>query len=177
MRAKTCRSCKTPFTPERPLQVTCSIPCAIDMARDIKAKRERKERKEAKAKLKTRRDWLREAQAVFNRFIRLRDAGRPCISCGRHHQGQNHAGHYRSTKAAPELRFDEANVHLQCQPCNTHLSGNVVEYRKELINRIGQAEVDRLEGPHEPMKYTIDDLRQIKATYQAKCKELESMNG
>lgn len=172
MRKKVCQSCKTPFTPERPLQSTCSIPCAIDKAKEIRAKRERKEHREAKAKLKTRRDWLREAQAAFNRFIRTRDMGQPCISCGRHHQGQWHAGHYLSTGARPELRFDERNVHLQCQPCNTHLSGNIVLYRQGLIAKIGLAAVEELEGPHEPKKYTVEDLKAIKAMYTARIKEL-----
>lgn len=173
MRPKTCPSCREKFEPVRQLQVACSIECAIRHTQNLKAKRERKEHKERKAKLKDRRDWLREAQAVFNRFIRLRDAGQPCISCGRHHTGQIHAGHFLSVGARPELRFNEYNVHAQCAPCNNHLSGNIVLYRKGLIEKIGLAAVEWLEGPHEPKKYTIDDLKALKAHYQAKVKELE----
>ncbi|HEY6020653.1 MAG TPA: recombination protein NinG, partial [Candidatus Paceibacterota bacterium] len=150
---KKCRSCGEKFTPTRSTQVACSISCAITHARAVNAKRSARELREAKAKLKSRRDWMREAQAVFNRFIRLRDAGHPCISCGRHHQGQIHAGHFLSVGARPELRFDEANVHAQCAPCNNHLSGNIVLYRKGLIAKIGLEEVERLEGDHEPKKY------------------------
>lgn len=173
MRPKTCPSCRNKFSPVRPLQTACSIECAIRHTQALKAKRERKEHRERKAKLKDRRDWLREAQAVFNRFIRLRDAGQPCISCGRHHQGQIHAGHFLSVGARPELRFDESNVNAQCAPCNNHLSGNIVLYRKGLIAKIGLEAVEQLEGDHQPKKYTIDDLKAIKATYRAKCKELE----
>jgi hypothetical protein len=140
--------------------------------RENKAKRERKETKERKAKLKPRRDWLREAQSAFNKFIRTRDAGQPCISCGRHHNGQWHAGHYLSTGARPELRFDERNVHLQCAPCNNHLSGNIVLYRQGLIAKLGLAVVEELEGPHEPKHYSIDDLREIKARYTALARQL-----
>lgn len=173
MRAKTCRACGNKFEPMKSTQVICySLPCAITHTQNLKAKRERKETKERKAKLKTRRDWLREAQAAFNRYIRTRDMGRPCISCGRHHTGQIHAGHYLSTGARPELRFDERNVHAQCAPCNNHLSGNIVLYRKGLIAKIGLEAVNALEGPHEPKKYSVDDLREIKAKYTEMAKAL-----
>ena len=172
MRLKTCTACKTQFEPVRMGQVACGWQCAIQHTANLKAKRERKETKERKAKLKTRRDWLREAQAAFNRFIRTRDEGQPCISCGRHHTGQIHAGHYLSTGARPELRFTEANVHAQCAPCNNHLSGNIVLYRKGLIAKIGLEAVEALEGPHEPKHYSVEDLKAIKARYTAMAKEL-----
>ena len=171
-RLKTCSACKAKFTPVRTGQVACGWPCAIQHTANLKAARERKDKRERKAKLKTRRDWLREAQAAFNRFIRLRDAGKPCISCGRHHQGQMHAGHYLSVGARPELRFHEQNVHSQCAPCNNHLSGNIVLYRKGLMAKIGIELVEWLEGHHEQQHYTIDELRQIKADYTAMAKEL-----
>lgn len=173
MRPKTCPVCKTKFTPAKPLQAVCDWPCAIQHAAKLKAKRERKETKEAKARLKTRQDWMREAQAAFNRWIRHRDAGQPCISCGRHHQGQYHAGHYRGTKAAPELRFHEQNVHKQCSVCNNHLSGNIVEYRKALVQKIGVLAVEQLEGPHEPKKYTVEELKAIKAEYTNRLKQIK----
>ena len=114
-----------------------------------------------------------EAQAAFNKWIRLRDAHLPCISCGRHHQGQYHAGHYRTVGANPELRFEPLNVHKQCAPCNNHKSGNIVEYRINLVSRIGQDAVDWLEGPHEPKRYTVDQLREIKREYTRKAREIE----
>lgn len=179
-RVKTCRVCKSKFQPVRAVQPTCdNFECRLEygllMAAKAKAARERKaaqEHREKKVKAKTARDYLPLAQAAFNKYIRLRDAGRPCISCGRHHEGQNHAGHFRSTGAAPELRFEESNVHLQCQPCNVHKSGNLIEYRKGLVERIGLEAVEWLEGPHEPKKYTIEDLKQIKSKYTALAKEI-----
>jgi hypothetical protein len=141
-------------------------------AESAKAKQVRKEYRSAKQKMKSRADWLREAQAAFNRYIRLRDHDKPCISCGRQHQGQWHAGHYRSVGACPELRFMELNVHKQCAPCNDHLSGNIVEYRRGLIERIGIDQVEWLEGNHEAKKYTIEEIKAIKAEYTHKSKEL-----
>ncbi|WP_118812711.1 recombination protein NinG, partial [Haemophilus influenzae] len=122
-------------------QKVCSPECAIKLARDnaqkAQERAEKKKQRERKAKLKSRSEWLKETQAVFNKFIRLRDKNEPCISCGRYHQGQYHAGHYRSVGACPELRFCELNVHKQCAPCNDHKSGNIIEYRINLVNKIG----------------------------------------
>jgi hypothetical protein len=114
---------------------------------------------------------MKEAQQAFNAWVRARDAKEPCISCGRHHQGQYHAGHYRTTKACPELRFEPDNCWKQCSPCNTHLSGNILEYRKKLIAKLGLERVEWLEGPHEPKRYRIEDLKEIRDTYRLKLKE------
>lgn len=173
MRQKTCKGCGEKFKPERPLQVVCGPVCAWRYTGQQNAKTDRRLNREAKAKLKTRAQWMKEAQSAFNKYIRLRDAGNPCISCGRHHQGQWHAGHYLSTGARPELRFEESNVHLQCAPCNNHLSGNIVLYRIGLITKIGIEKVAWLEGSHQPKKYSIEDLRQIKAHYSKLVKEME----
>lgn len=135
-----------------------------------------KDKRETRVKLnkmKSKAQWAKEAQASFNAFIRSRDADQPCISCGRHHQGQYHAGHYLSVGARPELRFCESNVHKQCAPCNTHLSGNAVLFRRGLLAKLGIELVEWLEGHHEPRRDTIDDLREIKATYTAKTKQLK----
>ena len=180
MKPKICKSCRQKFQPTRPMQKVCSFGCAVQFANTVSERNAEKKRKadekahrEAKVKAKTRAQWLKEAQVAFNRWIRIRDSGRPCISCGRIHQGQNHAGHYLSIGARPELRFNEQNVHLQCQPCNTHLSGNLVNYRIGLLTKIGAEQVQFLEGPHEPCHYTIDEIKEIKARYTALCKEIK----
>lgn len=182
VKQKTCKACGTKFRPSLSTQKACGVQCALALAkkpenqavaRKAIAQRERREIQVRKQKLKSRADYVKEAQAVFNQWVRLRDEAQPCISCGRHHQGKYDAGHYRTTAACPELRFDPLNVHKQCSPCNTQLSGNIVEYRLELIRRIGQERVDWIEGPHEAKRYTIDDLKAIKAEYRAKIKHLK----
>lgn len=159
-------------------QKVCSPKCAIilskEQARKKREKQEKAERRERKAKLKSRSEWLKDAQSVFNKFIRLRDKNEPCISCGKHHKGQYHAGHYRSVGACPELRFCELNVHKQCAPCNDHKSGNIIEYRINLVKKIGVDKVEWLERQdHEPKKYTIEDCKEIIKYYKAKIKELD----
>lgn len=178
---KKCRNteCRREYLSERPMQTACSIPCAMAIARKQreraqaeKAKRERAETRAAKEKIKRRADYLADAQAAFNGFIRERDHYEPCISCGRHHQGQWHAGHYRTVGSHPELRFSEANCHKQCAPCNNHKSGNVVEYRINLVRKIGADAVAWLEGPHDPRHYTIEELVELTRHYRAKKREL-----
>ena len=168
------------------MQPCCSIPCAITHANNLKtkrlvenAKKERKEYKDAKLKLKSRSQWMREAQAIFNRWIRARDKELPCISCGCGNTKPNgqptswDAGHYRTTAAAPELRFNEFNVHKQCVQDNQHKHGSITEFRLGLSRRIGTELLHWLEGPHEPKKYTIDELKGIIAEYKLKLKAIK----
>lgn len=178
---KTCKNpvCGEKFVPQRLGQAVCSYPCGLAIkevnqtkARKALAEVGRKELRAAKERVKPKGQYMREAQAAFNAWIRARDALHPCISCGRHHEGQYHAGHYRTVGSSPELRFEPLNVHKQCAPCNNHKSGDIVNYRINLVKRIGQDKVDWLEGPHEPQRYTIDDLEQIKARYKAMLKEM-----
>lgn len=116
--------------------------------------------------------WMKRAQAAFNSWVRARDADFPCISCGRHHQGQYHAGHYRPAGSNPELRFEPDNCHKQCAPCNSHLSGNLTAYRPALIEKIGFERVEWLEGPHQPKRYRREEYQAIEAEYKAKLKEI-----
>jgi hypothetical protein len=176
-----CPHCKGKLEQGQRIHISCIGPWADAQAEKAKrtaqkqarmaAKVERASIKARKEAIKSRADWAREAQTAFNAFIRARDDGLPCISCGRHHQGQWHAGHYLSTGARPELRYTESNVHRQCAPCNTHLSGNAVLYRIGLIERIGLEAVEWLEGPHELPKWTPDDYKAIRDNYRQKLKD------
>lgn len=176
VKPEACKVCTAEFTPQRMGQKTCADPvCRTEWKRQIEMRKQAlREKREQKERLKTRQDWLKEAQSVFNSFIRERDRDLPCISCGRHHTGSYDAGHYRSVGAAPQLRFDERNVHKQCVPCNQYKSGNAIEYRLGLSARIGSASVELLEASNEIKRWTIDEAKEIKATYKAKLKELKS---
>lgn len=144
-------------------------------AQAVDAKNAAKRDRERKMEVKPLSYWMKRAQSAFNAWVRARDAGQPCISCGRFHHGQNHAGHYRPAGSNPELRFEPDNCHLQCAPCNSHLSGNLGKYRPALIAKIGLERVEWLEGPHEPKRYRKEDYQAIEAEYKAKLKELQSI--
>lgn len=154
------------------MQSVCSPICASRFVKEAK-KQERESVKVRKEAIKTRADYARESQKAFNDWTRARDAEKPCISCGRHHTGQWHAGHFLSRGARPELAYEPDNCHKQCAPCNTHLSGNVALYRVNLVKLIGLERVEWLEGPHPAKHYSVDDLKEIKATYKRKLKELQ----
>lgn len=186
---KRCKVCRVDFTPTKPMQCVCGLQCALSLASIAKAKRERtqasQERKETKSKLeklKTKGEYIKEAQAAFNKFIRLRDAGLPCICCGQP-MGENvpggavDAGHYRSRGSAPHLRFDERNVHAQRKQCNRFDSGNVLGFRFGLRQRIGIQALEELEADQTPRNYTMDDLKAIKAKYTALAREMERAHG
>lgn len=179
---KKCRvaACGASFVPSRMGQAVCSPACALidgprhaPKARKALADIERKDIKVRKEKLKSRADHAKDTQQAFNEWVRLRDADLPCVSCGRHHDGQYHAGHYRTVAANPAIRFEPLNVHKQCAPCNNHKSGDIVNYRIELVKRIGAEAVEWLEGPHEPKRYTIEQLKAMTAEYRAKTRELK----
>jgi len=155
------------------LQKACSVTCAIELTKNQKKKEFKQETRKLKEKIKSRSDWMREAQIATNRYIRARDAGKPCISCGRNSGAKMNAGHYRSVGSCPELRFNELNIHLQCEHCNSYLSGNAIEYRKNLSELIGDDLLEYLEGPHEIKKYTAEELKEIKQLYNYFANQLE----
>jgi len=178
---KKCKICEEPFTPiHNTTQRVCGPPCAIIDGNNTRKKKAEKAHTERKKALKTTADWMKEAQTAFNRYIRARDAGKPCISSGRPISNQNlltgsrvDAGHYRSRGAAPHLRFNVFNCHAQSVKDNRHLSGNIVEYRMGLIDRIGLDRVERLEQDHSSRKYTAAYLKRVKIIFSKRARFYE----
>jgi hypothetical protein len=76
-------------------------------------------------------------------------------------------------KACSALRFNPRNIHSSCAQCNTHLSGNLIEYRKRLVERFGPEEVEWLESQNSIVRYTIDELKAIRDEYKQKLKALQ----
>ena len=174
---KRCTYCKEYFLAEKMVSVPAGYFCTIEHAKEyglkrsqaLKVKRERAEHKKARENIKRRSDWIKEAQSAFNAYIRIRDKYKPCISCGRHHQGQYHAGHFYTTKARPDIRFNVFNVHKQCSVCNNYLSGNLLPYRENLILKIG---LDRVEDLRMERIYLadIEHLKRVKDIFSRKTK-------
>lgn len=135
--------------------------------------REWKKRKvKIKADLMTLQDYIKIAQQVFNKWIRQRDQGLNCISCDKEAKKEN-AGHYFNANNHWSVRFDEDNVHLQCEHCNTFLSGNLIPYRENLIKKIGQERYDILsEKSKETRKFTKEEVKDIISEYKNKLKKV-----
>ena len=176
-----CKVCKDKFTPNYFLQKACFNPACLaewsKMDRQVKQKKSDKVRKEA---LKTAGDYVKEAQKEINKFVRVRDSNKPCVSCGndRAHEiglrGHRYdAGHYRSISSAGHLRFNIYNINKQCVQCNREKSGNPIPYRIELIKRIGLARVESLEHDNKPRRFTVDYLKRIKKIFLKRSKYYE----
>lgn len=186
LKPRKCAACKTIFQPQRSMQKVCGPKCASDWATKVakqKADRanreERKSLAERKAKLKTRREFIAEAQAVVNKVARLRDilAGHGCISCGARPDwrfgGSVDAGHFRSVGSAPHMRFYLPNIHLQCKRCNRDLGSNTVEYRKGLVERITISRVEEIESMQWTAKWSVEYLQRLKKVMNKKARRLE----
>lgn len=183
---KSCKQCGSEFAAFNTLQKVCTPACAIKYSQDTRQQAQdkayRAETRRRREALKTRSQWLKEAQAAFNRYIRARDYGKPCISSNRpmdwHKRGGAvDAGHYRSTGAAAHLRFNCWNCHAQSVENNRFKSGNVVDYRINLIKRIGQDRVESLETDNAPRSFDIDYLKRVKRIFNKRANHYERLRG
>ena len=208
-----CTGCKQRFLAETMIKLPAgnfhSMDCAIEYvntktererqraaSRQRKVEREskkaqRREHKEARERLKRKSEWMREAQAAFNRYVRLKDKGKPCISCGKPEfmvqqeqqwktGGAWDCGHYLSRGARPQLRFNLHNAHRQCKSCNagsgkfSHKAETVQQrYRERLIKKIGLEKVEALEQNQESRPFDIQYLKRIKVVFNRKYRMLK----
>lgn len=183
---KACRVCKSKFEPRTPLAVACSVVCAVEHGRKVtalqKAKQQRQERAETKAKLaeyETIPQLKARLQAVFNLYCRLRDelAGYPCICCGKWPKGdasltggQWDACHWKGRGTHDHLRFNEDNVHRGLKDCNKY---GHTDYRGGLVKRIGIDRVLALEADHAVVKWTREWLLERISHYQRRVREMK----
>jgi len=188
---KTCIICTTEFLPWSSTQKVCSPSCAAIHGKQVevmKLKRERRKQeklqrddlRQRREKLKTKSDWNKEAQVAVNRYIFWRDYGHECIACGRPlnygvRGGAVDASHYRSRGSASHLRFNIFNIHAGCVSCNRDLSGNLIPYRINLIEKIGAHRVDQLEHDNAPRKFDIPYLQRVKAIFTRRARHYEKL--
>lgn len=200
-RKKRCKRCGAYHDAESGIQLPVGFFCSKEHAIEhgLEASRKRQERFRAKAvraqaveaKNAAKRDrerrmevkplsyWMKRAQIVVNRYVRLRDESLPCISCGRQPDwgGQWHASHFRSVGASSNLRFNLKNIHKSCSICNSHLSGNIMHYRPALIEKIGYSEVERLESDNSIRRYSVEYLKKIERVFKKKIASIEKRRG
>ena len=129
----------------------------------------------------TRSQLTKKLQSKVNKYVRVRDYDRPCISCGCYLMGdenkhKRNAGHYHSVGARHDLRFNTLNIHLQCVKCNMFKSGNLIEYRKGLVEIYGKEFAEELDYmPMRTEKYSMDDLRRLHSIFDRKIKLYERL--
>lgn len=168
IKEKKCKNCKDYFKPRTTLQKYCvKYDCIKEFISQQNAKEWKKRKVKMKTELMTLKDYIDSAQKVFNKWIRLRDKGLNCISCDKPIRGVKHASHYLSSGGHSSVRFNEKNVWVSCYKCNVMLSGNLLNYRKRLIEKIGLQEVEHLESiGYDNKKWTIEELKEIIKKYK-----------
>jgi hypothetical protein len=165
-RSKICKMCGKKFLPYNTIQPVCSVSCLMEYN---SKKQVTKRVKEFKKALVTHQSSINLLQTLFNTWVRLRDEGKPCISCGSKLGDKYDAGHYFSCGAYPNLRFNPDNVHAQCVRCNQHKHGNIAEYAKGLTLRIGQERFDALyEQRKLSTKLSIPEIAELIMAYKQK---------
>ena len=188
-KTKPCTVCKKQFMPRMATTKVCSLPCAITAGKEkttkqlaIRKKIESKEVKQAIENMQPTKYWIAKLQPIFNKFIRERDAQKPCISCGKEvlQYGENwDCGHFRTKGSSLHLRFVEDNAHKQCSSCNRGSEKYIAKrervataYEANLILRMGQDRVDAVKSDNVARNYTIDDIKQLITIYKQKIKDL-----
>jgi len=175
---KYCKDCKESFEPIKKFNSTLSTnrcEVCLKTAEALKNLASIKKEKKIKQKedLLTLQDYLKMTQQVFNKFIRQRDEGKPCFSCGKKINGVVHASHYYNANNHYNVRFDENNVFSCCYKCNVQLSGNLIEYGINLEKYIGKDEFMILrEKAYLTRKFTKIELKSLLLEYKAKLKDV-----
>lgn len=176
-----CKNCKEKFEPVKFNQKFCFKPeCVrewIDYGKKQLAKEDRKRIKKIKTSLKTVKDYIKDAQKVFNTFIRVRDEGKFCITCHRILNSKKtkfDAGHYYSQGGHSSVRFDEDNCFGQCVECNRYKHGNLIMYGENLKDILGEEKYKALKDrAYDTRRYTIQELQTLIVTYKEKIKKLK----
>lgn len=120
---------------------------------------------------KTVAELLKLTQIAFNRWIKKRDSFDKmfyCISSGKLCPLRDMtAGHYYPVSTSSNLRFDEDNVHGQSLQENFYNGSHQEGYRKNLINKIGEEAMERLDREaHKEKKWTKQELLDIIDRYK-----------
>lgn len=115
-------------------------------------------------------------QKIFNKFIRLRDKDKPCVSCGQVKDLQ--AGHFFAVSGYDGLRFDEDNVHGECARCNCWDESHLILYSENLKGRIGEERYEALKQRARNYKqfgnkWSRVELEEMLILYKSKVRELE----
>lgn len=192
---KTCKaqSCDNRFKPMSPLQVVCSPRCAVDYTKAKATKKQAKQWRQEKQQFQAN-DLPRQlklTQRIFNRmrvkeellWFKERGLEPTCISCGKPNMDWC-CGHLKTVGAQSNLRFDRKNTHLQCnRNCNMGLSGNIhgtknfIGYLEGLKARfgeeLGQAIIDYCNTNTDPVKWTGQQLIEMRREFARRDRELE----
>lgn len=182
-----CKHCKELIRKGQPFQIiplgklhkTCLDDYLNKIFIDQKLKRQKnREVMKQYKKKKKRKNKLDKTQTIVNEYIRRRDANPVggCISCGcrvRYGESMYSAGHYYTRGARSDLRFNENNIHGQCNKCNVYGDAEtMVKFKENVIKKIGQIEFDKL-SLQVQQDYSEYNLTKIQKKFRAKINQLK----
>ena len=191
-RRKKCKECKELFTLKySTLQKCCSTKCAIAYSKkkdtETKEKNDKvleamkdleivRKKEQSLGKLK------KQTQLLVNKYIRLRDIGKPCISQNTPYKKDYDAGHCFPVGSYEGLRYDLDNIHGQSIGANRFKEGDHVNYLLNLPNRIGQDRFDLLiekakDYKRNGYKFSKHELLETQKNIKKLIKELKKING
>jgi len=189
-----CLQCREYFDPDTMIKTPAGWFCGLDHAVAYAQAKSLKQRQKAqkaaqKAHKREKRQLVenhyptqfRLTRVAAQRLANRLDQRLPCICCSAPRgTAQFCGGHYKTAGGHPELALDLRNIHGQRNRlCNQAKSGNIAGdktshgYKAGLVWRYGQALVEYLESYREPAKYSCDELRKIRALYDAEVRAVE----
>lgn len=88
---------------------------------------------------------VKKLDKVFSEFIRLRDDGKGCVTCGDIKTWREMQNCHFYSRGRQNTRWDETNCHSGCYRCNVLLKGNYIPYTIFMIDTYGREHVENLE--------------------------------
>lgn len=125
---------------------------------------------------------ITDLDAIFSKFIRLRDSWdgihARCITCNKPYEIKHmDCGHCISRKYLP-TRWYEKNCAAQCKSCNLFNQGEQHEFMLKLVEKYGQGEVDKLLiKKYNTFKVSNFEFELLIKIYEKKYKELKEVFG
>jgi hypothetical protein len=134
---KTCRAAPRQFHSPRCKKCEDARLRAKKKAAEERAKLRRKAHKERPAAL------VKKLDAAFSKFIRERDKGKPCVTCGKPWEPTFQCGHFLSRRHMA-TRWHKENAHGQCPGCNMFEGGRQFEHGLAVDALHGQGKAQEL---------------------------------
>ena len=117
---------------------------------------------------------------IFSEYIRRKDADEEgmtvCVSCGvKKHWKELQGGHFVPQSLGDALRFDEINVHVQCQACNVwNKERGMFGYARFMVKKYGEKVLEELHHRQKMgYKFSRSELEEMIEAYKEKLKNLE----
>ncbi len=149
----------------------------IELEKTInKVTKPRKEIEALKTKKKERKTLsleIEKTQKLVNKYVRLRDQGKPCISQNIPYTPDAEAGHLYPKNQFSAIRFDLDNIHGQSIYANRNLKGDFENYIIRVEKRIGKERLEILKNKAAECKinvkqWSFDELKQIQKDIKIK---------